>query len=146
VQEGVGDGDEIGPLLREIAVKDFLKGDDELGADVGMCFRDDGDETLTDRSLFVVLDGGGGWLRIFGFGPALVDSVFEVDGGCGSGMSVDSVRGIEACAGKDMEGFHVLESRTPLSCSCSRIFKRASRKPGVSSAYSTCVESVQMAV
>lgn len=64
-------------------------------------------------------------------------------------MAVFSASGIGTCFVLDSsEGSHPFVMRflryttddnlMPLSCSCSRMFKRASEKPGLCSAYSPC--------
>jgi len=84
MQELDGGVDEIRPFFREIVVQDFLQSDDELGAGVGRGAGDDGDETGANGGFLGGGDGDGSRVAVFGFCPAFVDAVLEVDDGCKS--------------------------------------------------------------
>lgn len=114
-------------------MEDLLQRNDQLRADIRLGgVGEDGDQACADRGLFVVGDGRGGGGDAVGFGPALVDAVLEVDGRWEWECQWVSLKSREG------NGDHTLDSRSPVSCSASRMFSRASRKPGVSSAYTQC--------
>jgi hypothetical protein len=130
VEQLDGDVDEIGPLLGKVDMEDLLQRNDQLRADIRLGgVGEDGDQACANRGLFVVGDGRGGGGDAVGFGPALVDAVLEVDGRWEWECQWVSLKSREG------NGDDTLDSRNPVSCSASRMFSRASRKPGVSSAY-----------
>lgn len=126
-QQLYSDVEEIRPFGGEVVCENLLQGRNQLYADLGRRSDEDRYKAVAEGSLLLL------WYRLglavlFGRRPALGDAILEV---------YDGYRLASAGTGGGhlgLGGAFLLDNRTALSCSTSRIFSRPSVNPGFSSA------------
>ena len=126
IQQLYGNVEEVGPFRGKVVCEYLLEGRDELQAHLGRRGDEDRDQTIAEGSLLFLWYGCGLGV-LFRGRPALGYAVLEVDDGCGHALALKVWTGRRA-------GACLLERRTALFCSCSRMSSRPPVKPGFSSA------------